>query len=376
MTCEIAIMSSVHSPDDIRVALKEGRSLVDAGFDVCYFAPERRDARQVEGLKTTLIPVSRHRVARMFKTCFLVFWGALLSKARICHFHDPELIPYGIILKLLGRKIIYDVHEDVPKQILAKHWIPRYLRKPIAKCAEIVETVASSIFDGIVAATPSIARKFPAHKTVTIQNYPLQSEIMVSQPHEDFKVKSLVYVGGISENRGLFTMLEAIRLINRTEAVALHLAGRFTPATLEKEAQKHAGWNYVVWHGWLDRASTIRVMRSAQVGLLVLDATPNHLESLPIKLFEYMASGLPVVASSFPLWERIINSVGCGVLVDPHDSEEIARKILWLIEHPQEAQQMGARGKVEIEAEFNWNTESAKLLLLYSKLVRQAEQGE
>lgn len=366
---EVVIMSSVHSADDIRINLKEARSLARSGIRVALAAPGLSQLPPTERLQ--IITTARHksRSIRMFRGTYDIFAAALRSGAKVCHFHDPELIPYGILLKLLGRKVIYDVHEDVPKQILAKDWIPRYLRKPIANCAQIAETVASSIFDGIVAATPSIARKFPARKTFTIQNFPLQSEIMVSEPHEGLKVKSLVYVGGISRTRGLFTMLEAVRLINGTQTVALHLAGRFTPPTLEEEAQKHPGWKHVVWHGWLDRSSTIRILRSARVGLLLLDATPNHTESLPIKLFEYMAAGIPVIASDFPLWESIIKHAGCGLLVDPKDSVAISNAMLWILKNPQKSDEMGRRGLQAVQDCYSWSSEEQKLLSLYAKLL-------
>ena len=102
--------------------------------------------------------------------------------------------------------------------------------------------------------------------------------------------------------------------------------------------------------------------------MVTLAPLPNYLESYPTKLFEYMASGVPVVASDFPLWRQIVEDAGCGLLVDPESPEEIAEAIDWLMDHPEEAAQMGANGKVAARQTFNWPSEAEKLLALYKRL--------
>jgi hypothetical protein len=106
-----------------------------------------------------------------------------------------------------------------------------------------------------------------------------------------------------------------------------------------------------------------------RVGLVILHPNINYVQSQPVKLFEYMAAGLPVIASDFPLWREIIDGAKCGLLVDPFDVKGIAEAITWLLEHPHEAELMGKRGQEAVYQKFNWNTEADKLIACYNELI-------
>ena len=111
------------------------------------------------------------------------------------------------------------------------------------------------------------------------------------------------------------------------------------------------------------------LLAQARVGVATLHPDPNYLGSLPTKLFEYMAAGLPVVASNFPLWKEIVEGNKCGLTVNPLDPEEIAHAIEYLINHPDEARRMGENGRQAVLEKYNWETEGKKLLALYEKLL-------
>jgi glycosyltransferase involved in cell wall biosynthesis len=135
------------------------------------------------------------------------------------------------------------------------------------------------------------------------------------------------------------------------------------------------GWARVDFHGWADRPAVARILASCRGGLVLFHPEPNHVTAQPNKMFEYMAAGLPVIASDFPLWREIVDGAGCGLLVDPMDPAAIARAMQWIIDHPEEAAEMGRRGRAAVEHTYNWEAESTKLIELYRRLLPAPEEG-
>ena len=129
------------------------------------------------------------------------------------------------------------------------------------------------------------------------------------------------------------------------------------------------GWSKVRFHGWSSRTEVANILGDVRAGLVVLHPLKNYIDSFPTKMFEYMAIGLPVIASDFPLWRRIISDVNCGLFVDPQNPEAIAKAMQWILDHPQEAEDMGRRGRKAVEEVYNWKSESVKLANLYESLL-------
>src|SRR5690606_27542083 len=111
------------------------------------------------------------------------------------------------------------------------------------------------------------------------------------------------------------------------------LAGTFADERLKVAIAGAPGSNKVQFLGFLPRDGVARVLNQSIAGLVTLHPTPAYLNSLPIKMFEYMSAGLPVIASNFPLWREIVESNDCGICVDPLDSEQIAAAIDFLAEN-------------------------------------------
>jgi glycosyltransferase involved in cell wall biosynthesis len=294
------------------------------------------------------------------------------AQGALYHLHDPELIPVGILLKLLGKHVVYDVHEDVPKQLLSKHWIPPRLRRLVSMCARLVESIGVMFWDGIVAATPSIAQNFPPHKTAVVQNFPVRDEI--APPHaQPFSARpsNVVYVGAIAQERGIFELVAALALLPDANPAKLLLAGSFRPSALQKQLSRSAGWERVDFRAWCGRGAVRELMAKSRAGIVTFLAHPNHVEAQPNKLFEYMSAGIPVIASDFPLWRQIVEGAGCGLLVDPERPAAISEAIDHLINHPLEAAAMGERGRRAVEEKYNWDRESEVLIGFYQRLFNE-----
>jgi glycosyltransferase involved in cell wall biosynthesis len=179
----------------------------------------------------------------------------------------------------------------------------------------------------------------------------------------------VVYVGGISRPRGIEEMVRAVGLLPEELKVRLVLAGSFSPIALEKELLQRPEWERVEFLGWQTREKVATILANSRIGLVVFHPVPNHINAQPNKLFEYMSSKIPVIASDFPLWRKIVEKTGCGLLVDPLKPEEIAQAIQWLLENPDEAQAMGERGREAVQSQYNWSIEEKKLLQMYKELL-------
>lgn len=357
-------MTSVHAPWDTRIFHKECRSAAAAGYEV-WLVTAQGEEGESDGVRILRVPTPHSRWRRMVVTTWRIYRQAVTVGADLYQFHDPELIPVGILLKLGGERVIYDVHEDVPRDILDKTYLAGWVRRPIALMAAFFEWLAGRFLDGMVVATPEIARRFSSHKTVVVRNFPRVGEESCREVRE----QQAVYVGGLGERRGLRQMVAAMARLPADWSVRLVLIGECHPPALLDEVSRDPGFRRVVVAGWQNQEAVARWLGRSWLGLVVLAPTTCYQVSLPTKLFEYMAAGLPVIASDFPLWRRMVDGAGCGVLVDPEDPAALAVAMEWLFTHPEEARAMGERGRQAVREHYSWSTEERELLAFYRSLM-------
>lgn len=370
---KIAHLTSVHPRTDTRIRVREVGSLADAGPDPVVLIVQDGNGDAIEaGGKVRIIdtgPPPGGRPVRMTLGMWRMGRAAHGLRPQVVHFHDPELMIPGLVLKCLGYRVIYDVHEDLPRQVLTKYWIPAPARRPVAWAVSALEWLAARVFDAIVPAEPEIAGRFPPQKTTLAQNFPILDELV--QPGAvtyDRRPPHFAYIGAIARIRGICEITAALDRCG-TEAVRLRLAGVFQPGGLETEVAALPGWQQVEFSGWADRAQVADILGSVRAGLVILHPTPKYLDAWPTKMFEYMSAGLPVIVSDFPLWRRIVDGAACGLLVDPLDPQAIAGAMQWILDHPAEAEAMGRRGREAVEKDYNWDSEARKLVALYNKLL-------
>jgi|Deesub1362A_J573_1020465.scaffolds.fasta_scaffold05679_5 glycosyltransferase involved in cell wall biosynthesis len=370
---KVCILTTVHPPFDTRIFHKQAKTLAKAGYDVTLIAQHEK-SEVAEGVKIIPLPKPRNRFQRFFGLTWQTLRLALRQHADIYHFHDPELLPIGVLLKLFTRaKVIYDVHEDVPKQILTKHWVPAPLRCSLAVVFSVFEKALARVMDAVVVATEDIAAKFVRFKPVVVHNFP--DLRMLSNPSPaplEGNEKVVIYVGGISRIRGAFEMVRALEYLDHSLEVRLDLIGKFEPPALEFELQMLPGYRQVRYLGWMQPGDVYVHLAKADIGLVCLHPEPRFMVAWPVKLFEYMAAGLPVIASDFPLWKEIVEGNECGLTVNPLDPKEIAAAIEYLIEHPEERRRMGENGRRAVLEKYNWEREAQKLLAVYKRLLREA----
>lgn len=359
----ICIMTSVHPHDDVRIYHKQAKSLRQAGFDVTIICTDFEGVDDV-GIKFVKLDIPKKRMSRIMKASNIFYNKAVELNCDYYHFHDPELIKAGLKLSKKGKRVIYDVHEDVPRQILNKP----YLRPFIAK-------ISSSYFEGyehrsvkklyaVITATPFISERLKRYNknTVTVCNYPRLSEFEDIEIDYSHKSNNVCYVGGITKIRGIFEMLNAMENTDAT----LILAGEFETPQLKEQALLLPGYQKTNYLGFLGRKEISDVLKCSKAGLVTLRNTPAYRDSIPVKMFEYMAAGLPVIASDFPYWRSIVEDAKCGVCVDPSDSVAISNAIEFLLNNEDKAIDMGKNGRNAVLNRFNWDIEKVKLLELYT----------
>lgn len=359
---KITHISSVHPRNDVRIFFKECRSLTRAGHHVNFVVADGKGDEEKHSIH--ILDAGRKRYNRFFRmteTIFRVYKKAVSTSADVYHMHDPELL-FLVPWLLKHGKVIYDAHEDLPRQILSKHWIPKILRHRVSFISEIVENHYSRQVSGIITATAFIANRFKKinNNVININNYPLLEEFL-NFDRKQSNERLACYIGSISAERGIFEMVQAMESVDGK----LVLVGNFSNPEEREKAKKLPGWENVIELGFCDREKVKEILASTNVGLVVLHPTINYIDALPVKLFEYMATGLPVIASDFPLWREIVDTARCGKFVNPLDPVQIAGAINCILNNPIEARKMGTAGRQAVIDNYNWKMEEKKMLEFY-----------
>ena len=376
MSLRACVLTSVHSAFNVRILHKECKSLARAGFSVTMIAPHTEDL-EMDGVHLRAVPRAARRIERLTRTAWRVYREALRQNADVYHFHDPELIVVGLLLRARGKEVIYDVHEDLPRCMPYKPYLPKWLGRLSVGLVERVENLAARRFSAVVPATPGIAVRFHRlnRRTVVVNNYPMLHEWAAPTPPLSWAERDpgVAFVSaGITRTRGAQEMVQAMSLLPCDLQATLDLVGAIQPVDLQESLSKLPGWKRVHLHGTLDRSRVSALLHSVRIGIVVEHPVPNYVNGKPTKLFEYMAAGLPVIASDFPEWRKIVHAADCGLLVDPLSPKAIAEAIQYLLFHPQQAEAMGRRGLCAVREQYNWSQEEKKLIDLYSVLA-QAE---
>lgn len=367
---KIIHFTTVHPPFDTRIFHKECKTLARAGYDVTLIAQHTQN-EIVDDIKILSLPKPINRLQRFF---FLAWQAFLMSKkenAAIYHFHDPELLLIGLLLKLFTKgKVIYDVHEDVAAQILDKYWLPAYSKKILSTFFLIFEKMVTRFIDAVITSEDEVAKKMKGVNPTIIHNYP-DLCMVKTIPHikTDKKGNDILYIGGVSKIRGAFEMINVLDLLKPSYNVHLHLIGPLSPEKLIEELQSLPSFNHVTVYGRLTIKDAIQKAHGVKIGLALLHPIPNYVDALPTKLFEYMMLGIPAIVSDVPLWKDIVEINHCGIAVNPFNLREIAAAIEYILSHPEEARIMGDNGRRAVIEKYNWEKEGEKLLVLYQRLL-------
>ncbi|WP_160752254.1 glycosyltransferase family 4 protein [Qipengyuania algicida] len=340
-----------------------------AGFDVTLVGVKSPEILSGTNIQIVNLPTPENRATRMIGQTYRVYREALKANAQVYHFHDPELLPCGLMLKkFTGAKVVFDSHECFREDVVEKDWIPKILRKSVSYGVGAIEDFVVEKIDLVIAATPHIEKFFSsrANSVVTINNYPIADEFKFPNLQEIDRT-GVCYAGALSPARGILPFLDAVALIDRD--IPVHIAGTFANDAFEEAVRSHPSWRYITYHGQVDRKVVGQIYASCFAGIVTLLPAPNHVNSQPNKLFEYMSSGLAVIGSNFPIWKSVIEDGEAGLLVDPSSPSQIAAAIQVLHEDRVRAERMGQQGARLVRELYNWNREGERLVEVYDDLL-------
>lgn len=362
---KIVHLTSVATTFHVRIFAKQCRSLAASGNDVTLLCTHDADC-EVEGVKIRTVGKPKDRFHRMTVITTRLLRAAIREKADLYVTHDPELTFVAWLLSALGKTVVYDMHENTPKQVLTKSWVPGILRRPVSTALAAVHRVLLRKLP-VVFAESSYAKDYAyVRRSVAVLNMPQRGV-----PSERHQRPTLGYIGGVTELRGAITTLDALRLLaSRGIDPDFECIGPIDPRCekqLTSIAAKLPGDMRLT--GYLTSDIGWQRIARCHIGLAVLKNIPNYYESFPGKMFEYMSFGLPVIVSDFPLYRDVVDRVGCGLCVDPDSPEQLSEAIEWMLTHPSEARAMGQRGRRAVDEQYNWDVEYGKLLDFYDGLL-------
>lgn len=300
----LLVVSPVHPPDDPRIRHKLIKTL-SRDWDVT-FAGVGRGPVDKSGLHW--VELNGGRLRRSLRAAVMVLRG----RYDVASLHDPEMLPSAIVASLLGRRIVFDVHENVPGQIRTKSWIPAPLRRPLARLASRMLRVAERRL-AITLAESGYGELF-ARRHPVFPNY-LEGE--PPSPQEPDPDVGVVYLGDITAQRGLEV---AVAASGAAGVSTVTLMGRCSPQFRTELNQLAAASGLTLnFRGFVTPDQALKIAGRGLIGLSPLLDTPNYRQSLPTKVLEYLAVGLPTLASDLPGTREVVGSKPGVVLVPAGD---------------------------------------------------------
>ena len=376
----IAVVTTGHAALDDRVYYKEVRSLVGMLGELLYLAQpvERPGGGIVEGVRLVSLGGGAGLAARLGRVLRAAVW-IVRNRPVIVHFHDPECLLFAPIIRVCTDcRIIYDCHEVYPETLLGSERFPLWLRPLFAHIADSVERNLAHSLDAVIGTDPDVVERF--------QEGPMLREVIYNFPPLDLfpppdtrgepraRRPVLLYQGGMGVDRGLFVMIEAMPIIiGFFPDAILRLVGPMEQHLRSAAAERVRQLGLEGAVELLPPVSHLEIpalIRQATVGLVPFLLTPKWKKNVPIKQFEYMACGVPVLATDVPPVSRFVRKAGAGIVVTPGDSRALAEGAVRLLADEAGRRRMGAAGRRWVEEEWNWCRMEERLCSLYETLLK------
>ncbi|WP_157887405.1 glycosyltransferase [Frondihabitans sp. PAMC 28766] len=363
---DIVHVSSAHPWTDNRVHLREAASTVAGGYRTALVAVGNGLPAPETGVICHLLR-KRGRLSRVTLGSIEAVVSALRFRPRAVHLHDPELVWSVPVFRRLGVVVIWDAHEDLPDQVLDKHYLSPFQSRVFSAAARLVVRLARSS-DAILTATERIAARFPDEKTSVVHNFPRPRAHDGRAPAVVHRPRRVGYIGALGTYRGSEVLPTAIADPRFPDGWTLHVAGSFVPVSTRRPYESLHEAGAVVLHGQVGPDEARDILLDTRVGIVTFLPNAAHLEALPTKMFEYLAAGIPVIASDFPLWRQLLGPHDCATFVDPHCGAAIAEAVRFYDENPDVLARQSRNALRAAREVFSWTSEESVLLEAYRRV--------
>jgi len=343
VTRSVTVVTTIHPPDDPRIRYKGIESLRRAGWAITYVCRSPGPSAS-DGITVRIL--SGNRLARFVRAGI----SMVNASSALIIVHDPELLIWAIPLAMVrGRtRVVFDLHEDLPKQMATRYRYPRALRPVLSALAGLALRMAERVMT-VTLAEPQYASIFRDDHAV-FENLPITEEL----PTRVDADPGVVYVGDISLERGAMVLLAAV---SELEDVPLTMIGRCPPA-LAAELQRQARTTGVdlTMTGFLPYRDAWTLACRSTVGVSPLQDLPNYRDSLPTKLLEYRCVGLVAIASRLPGSERVLEGSQVARTFTAGDPIDLARAIAETVDDPT-ALAIAVAEADQVRASWSWDAD-------------------
>jgi len=365
---KVCHLTSVHPRNDVRIFYRQCVSL-SKNYDVSLVVADGLGSSRQQNINIIDVGKPPNRLFRILFSTWKVFFRSLKTKSKIFHFHDPELFFVGLLLRFIGKNVIFDVHENIVAQIRVKTWIPIYFRAFLSSIFNIINYISVSFFSIILAEKSylSLYKKYKSKNNIqTVLNYP-NIDSLIEFRQLERNGNEFFYIGGVSNNRGLDVLIDAAKILHKKNLnFKFHLIGMIRDDFFIDDFPELK--KKIIFYGRKDFKSGYIISKKCIAGLAILKPIDNYINSYPTKIFEYMTIGLPVITSNFKLYEEVVKNNNTGICVNPLSPKDLADVLERFINLEYDIKKMSELGVKVVKEKYSWKFELKKLLKLYKSL--------